>query len=76
MKNIFEDLKQATFKQILLMSFPYLVVGIPGFLIFGTLAHYYPYSNWFFWLFWAFLTIALYPMIRNLVGAVINLFKK
>jgi len=84
-KQFFQDLKQATFKQWMLMSFPYLIVGLPGLIIFETW-HYYcirlcvehcnvcsiPAV-----LRWIFLGIALFPMLRNLIfGAIPNLFKK
>ena len=82
-----KDLKKATFKQWLLMTFPYLVVGIPGFLISETL-HYYcirecvefcdgcngfdcTWCNVPGILRWIFLAMMLFPMLRNLIGGAI-----
>ena len=85
--TFFEDLKKATFKQWLLMSFPYLVVGVPGFLITETL-HYYCIRECIEFcngcdgfscdwctvpaiLRWVFLALMLFPMLRNLIGGAI-----
>lgn len=83
--KFFNDLKKLTFKQALLASFPYIIIGLPGFIIFEAL-HYYcenpcndgcvsPCLKWEI-LRWVFLAIALFPALRNFFGgAIVNIFK-
>lgn len=83
MKQFFKDLKEATLKQWLLMSFPYTIVFAPLFLITEIFNQYInancisqcnncgeidcSVGDWTSVLRWVFLGIALYPFIRNFI---------